>query len=188
MMRRSRSTVRKSVLGAIYTLSLLVWVGLVADTAGLAQRAATPPVFPTSVPAVIPTLSPPPPRVVAAPPAPVLQNIAPEADQRVAAFHPKTGRYIAAWLPNSFDSINRTSFEANADILDEVSPFWYSTNTRGNLLHGRDARDETLIELAHSKNVLVLPTIHNVVNGVDPVPTILTNADRRSQHVRNIVE
>jgi spore germination protein len=188
MMRRSRSAVRKAVLGAIYTLSLLVWVGLVADTAGLAQRAATPPVFPTSVPAVIPTLSPPPPRVVAAPPAPVLQNIAPEADQRVAAFHPKTGRYIAAWLPNSFDSINRTSFEANADILDEVSPFWYSTNSRGALLHGGDARDETLIELAHSKNVLVLPTIHNVVNGVDPVPAILNNADRRSQHVRNIVE
>jgi hypothetical protein len=124
MMRRSHSAVRKAVLGAIYTLSLVVWVGLVADTAGLAQRAATPPVFPTSVPAVIPTLSPPPPRVVAAPPAPVLQNIAPEAEQRVAAFHPKTGRYIAAWLPDSFDSINRTSFEANADILDEVSPFW----------------------------------------------------------------
>src|SRR5215210_6082427 len=147
MIRRSRSVIRKAILGAIYTLSLLVWVGLVADTAGLAQRAATPPVFPTSVPVVIPTLSPP-------PPAPVLQNIAPEADQRVSAFHPKTGRYISAWLTSSFSSENRSSFEANADILDEVSPFWYSTNTRGNLLHGFDARDETIIELAHSKNVL----------------------------------
>ena len=36
----------------VYTLSLLVWVGLVADTVGLAQRAATPPVFPTSAPVV----------------------------------------------------------------------------------------------------------------------------------------
>jgi spore germination protein YaaH len=188
MMRRSYSAVRKAVLGAIYTLSLLVWVGLVADTAGLAQRAATPPVFPTNVPAVIPTLSPPPARVVAPPPAPVLQNIAPEADQRVAAFHPKTGRYISAWLTSSFDSANRSSFEANADILDEVSPFWYSTNARGNLLAGADARDQTLVELAHSKNVLVLPTIHNVVHGTDPVPALLLNADRRSQHVRNIVE
>jgi hypothetical protein len=100
MMRRTRPAVRKATFGAIYTLSLLVWVALVADTAGLAQRAATPPVFPTSVPAVVPTLSPPPPRVIAPPPAPVLQNIAPEADQRVGAFHPKTGRYIAAWLTN----------------------------------------------------------------------------------------
>ncbi|HJZ45555.1 MAG TPA: glycosyl hydrolase family 18 protein [Roseiflexaceae bacterium] len=179
---------RKAILGAIYSLSLLVWVALVADTAGLAQRAATPPVFPTSVPAAIPTLSPPPARVIAAPPAPVLQNIAPEADQRVAAFHPKTGRYIAAWLPDSFDSTNRASFEANADILDEVSPFWYSTNSRGSLQVGTDARDDALVALAHSKNVLVLPTIHNVVHGNDPVPAILLNADRRSQHVRNIVE
>jgi spore germination protein YaaH len=188
MMRRTRPAVRKATFGAIYTLSLLVWVALVADTAGLAQRAATPPVFPTSVPAVVPTLSPPPPRVIAPPPAPVLQNIAPEADQRVGAFHPKTGRYIAAWLTNSFGSANRASFEANADILDEISPFWYSTNTRGALLAGGDARDQSLIELAHSKNVWVLPTIHNIVNGVDPVPTLLRNADRRSQHVRNIVE
>jgi spore germination protein YaaH len=187
-MRRIRSPLRKATFGAIYTLSLLVWVALVADTAGLAQRAATPPVFPTSAPAIIPTQSPPPPRVIAPPPAPVLQNIAPEADQRVAAFHPKTGRYIAAWLPDSFDSINRTSFEANADILDEVSPFWYSTNSRGSLLAGADARDETLVELAHSKNVLVLPTIHNVVHGADPVPAILLSPERRSQHVRNIVE
>jgi spore germination protein YaaH len=188
MMRRTRPAVRKATFGAIYTLSLLVWVALLADTAGLAQRAATPPVFPTSVPAVVPTLSPPPPRVIAPPPAPVLQNIAPEADQRVGAFHPKTGRYIAAWLTNSFGSANRASFEANADILDEISPFWYSTNTRGALLAGGDARDQSLIELAHSKNVWVLPTIHNIVNGVDPVPTLLRNADRRSQHVRNIVE
>src|SRR5439155_9447132 len=65
---------------------------------------------------------------------------------------------------------------------------WYSTDGHGNLLHGRDARDQTLVELAHSKNVLVIPTIHNIVNGVDPVPAILGNADRRSQHVRNIVE
>jgi spore germination protein len=188
MMRRSRPAFRKAILGTIYSLAMVVWVALVADTVGLARRAVTPPVFPTSVAAFIPTARPLPPKVVAARPADVLQNIAPEADQRVTNFHPKTGRYIAAWLPDSFDSINRTSFEDNADILDEVSPFWYSTDGHGNLLHGRDARDQTLVELAHSKNVLVIPTIHNIVNGVDPVPAILGNADRRSQHVRNIVE
>jgi spore germination protein len=188
MMRQSRSALRKATLGSIYTLALLVWVALGIDTVGLARQAATPPVFPSSTPPSVPTARPPPPKVVAVQPAPVLQNIAPEADQRVAGFHPKTGRYIAAWLPDSFDSTNRTSFEANADILDEVSPFWYSTDARGNLAHGRDARDKALVELAHSKAVLVIPTIHNVVNGVDPVPTILQSPDRRSQHVRNIVE
>jgi spore germination protein len=190
MLRQHRPTLRRALLGAIYTLSLLVWVVLVIDTVGLAQQAATPPTFATAVPtAATPTARPQPPVVVAAAkPAEVLQNIAPEAEKRIANFHPKTGRYIAAWLPDSFDSINRASFEANADILDEVSPFWYSTDGRGNLIHSTDARDQTLVALAHNKNVWVLPTVHNVVNGADPVPAILRSPERRSQHVRNIVE
>ena len=188
MMRRVSPSLRKALLGAVYTLSLLVWVALVVDTVGLAQQAAVPPTFPTIAPTVQPTARPLSPQIAAARPAEVLRSIAPEADQRVTSFHPKTGRYIAAWLPDSFDSINRASFEANADILDEVSPFWYSTDTRGRLLYGRDARDQTLVELAHSKNVWVIPTVHNIVNGTDPVPTILRSAERRSQHVRNIVE
>ncbi|MBK9712647.1 MAG: glycoside hydrolase [Kouleothrix sp.] len=188
MLNRVSPALRKTFLGTIYTVSLLVWVALVVDTAGLAQQAAAPPVFPTTAPAATATALPQPPRVVAPRPAEVLPNIAPEADRRVAAFHPKTGRYIAAWLPDSFDSVNRTSFEANADILDEVSPFWYSTDARGTLLRSSDARDRALIELAHSKNVWVIPTVHNIVNGADPIPTILRSAERRSQHVRNIVE
>jgi spore germination protein YaaH len=188
MMRRIRSPLRKSFLGAVYTLSLLVWVALVVDTVGLAQQAAVPPVFPTTAaPTAAPTSAPPAP-IVAAKPAEVLTNIAPEADKRVAAFHPKTGRYISAWLPDSFDSPNRASFEENADILDEVSPFWYSTDARGNLRAGADARDQTLVELAHSKNVWVIPTVHNIVNGADPVPAIMRSAERRNAHVRNIVE
>jgi spore germination protein YaaH len=176
------------LLVSIYTIALLVWAALIVDTVGLAQLASTPLVFPTATPAPVPTQRPLAPRVVAANPADLLPNIVPSDDQRIRNVHPKTGRYIAAWLPNSFDSDNRKSFEANADILDEVSPFWYSTDTRGNLLHGSDARDKALIELAHSKNVLVLPTIHNIVNGTDPVPAILRSRERRSQHVRNILE
>ena len=188
MIHRSRPAFRKAFLGAVYTLSLLVWVALVVDTVGLARQASAPLILPTIAPTVMPT--PRPPRVVAAKPAEVLQNIAPEADQQVSNFHPKTGRYIAAWLPDSFDSINRQSFEANADILDEVSPFWYSPDTRGDLVYSSDARDQALVELAHGKNVLVIPTIHNILCGdcPDPVPAMLRSPERRSQHVRNILE
>jgi spore germination protein YaaH len=189
MIRRLFPTFRKATLGLIYTSALIVWVVLVADTAGLAQRAATPPQLPTLAPSV-PTATPRAPRIVVPQPAQVLQDIRPAPEQRLAGFHPKTGRYIAAWLPESVDSINRQSFEANADILDEISPFWYATNARGAILRDGAARDKTLVELAHSKNVLVIPTIHNIVCGScpDPVPTILNNPDRRSQHVRNIVD
>jgi spore germination protein YaaH len=189
MIRQINPGLRKAFFGAIYSLSLLVWVALAVDTAGLAQRAAEPPRFPTATPADIVPTARPLSRVVAPPPVEVLQAIAPEADQRVASFHPKTGRYIAAWLPDSSSGgINRESFEANADILDEVSPFWYSPDSRGNLYHDREARDQALIELAHSKNVLVIPSVHNVVNGVDPVPALLRSPERQHQHVRNIVE
>lgn len=188
MMRRIRPLARRTIPAAVIAAALLVWVALLADTVGLAQQASSPPVFPTVTPAAVPTQRPLAPQVVAAQPGNVLQNVAPADDGRVAQVHPKTGRYIAAWLPDSFDTENRASFEANADILDEVSPFWYTPDARGNLLHGADARDQTLIELARSKNVLVIPTIHNVVNGVDPVPSILRSPERRSQHVRNIVE
>lgn len=187
MIRRRRFSLRTAWPAALFALATLVWAALVVDTVGLARQASSPPVFPTQTPAPAPSPPPLPPRVVAANTADVLQNVAPHDDPRVAKVHPKTGRYIAAWLPNSFDSINRQSFEANADILDEVSPFWYSTDTRGNLLHGSDARDSALIELAHSKNVLVIPTVHNIVDGPDPVPAILRSPERRSQHVRNIV-
>jgi spore germination protein len=186
MMLRFRLTLRKVILGLIYSLALIVWIALVADTAGLAQQATAPPQFPTAVPSE-PTATPRPPRIVAPQPAQVLQDIATSPDQRLAGFHPKTGRYISAWLPDSFDSVNRQSFEANADILDEVSPFWYSANARGDILHGSDARDKTLVELAHSKNVLVIPTIHNILT-TDPVPSIIRSPERRARHIRNIVD
>ncbi len=185
-MRQFRLTLRKVILGLIYSLALIVWIALVADTAGLAQQATAPPQFPTAVPSE-PTATPRPPRIVAPQPAQVLQDIATSPDQRLAGFHPKTGRYISAWLPDSFDSVNRQSFEANADILDEVSPFWYSANARGDILHGSDARDKTLVELAHSKNVLVIPTIHNILT-TDPVPSIIRSPERRARHIRNIVD
>lgn len=117
----------------------------------------------------------------------VQADVPEEPEQPLSSFHPKTGRYISAWLPDSFSGVNRQSFEANADILDEISPFWYTTNARGDILRDGGARDQTLVELAHSKNVLVIPTIHNVL-ATDPVPALLRNPERRAQHIRNIVD
>jgi spore germination protein len=191
MMRRIRPALRKAVLGLICLSALLVWAALVVDTVGLAQQAAQPPSFPTATVAV-PTVTPrpQPPRFVAPPPRPpaVLQDVSANPEQRISSFHPKTGRYISAWLPNSFDASNRQSFETNADILDEVSPFWYTTDARGNLRRDAGARDQALIELAHSKNVLVIPTIHNIVLSGDPLPSLLSSPDRRGNHIRNIVD
>src|SRR4029079_9936145 len=126
----------------------IVWAALVVDTAGLAQQATAPPRFPTAA-APTATATPPPPLLAAPRPAQVLQDIVAASDQRLTGFHPKTGRYISAWLPDSFDSANPKSFEANADILDEVSTFGYTTTSRGDILADEAARDKTLVDLAH---------------------------------------
>lgn len=193
-MRYLLSSPRRLLFAAIYASSLVVWALLVIDTASLARRATEPPVFPTATVPVVaaPTLT-----VTPLPPAPTPIPVAQPGDADPldvatdtghGGFHPKTGRYIAAWLPDSFGSENRDSFEANADILDEISPFWYAPGPRGNLRYGSEARDRTLLELARSKNVLVVPTIHNVITGDDPVPGILRNPTTRSYHVQQIVD
>lgn len=188
-LRRLAPLFRRGFVIGLLGMTAVVWSLLAVDTVAMVQQTAatpTPTLRPTSV---VPTATPilrdrtsgPLPTTGAQPAATA------NADQAAAGFHPKTGRYIAAWLPDSFGSVNRQSFEANADILDEVSPFWYQPDARGNLLHGREARDASLLELAHSKGVLVIPSIHNVVTGADPVPTILRNTDIRRRHIQVIV-
>lgn len=177
---------------SIYAVSLIVWAWLVVDTVSLARRATELPVFPTPTLAPTATVAPadaaPAPTLIPSAPTNGAATVAPDPAPADGWFHPKTGRYIAAWLPNSFGSENRESFEANADILDEISPFWYSPSPGGGLRFGREARDRTLVELAHSKNVLVIPTVHNVVTGEDPAPGILRNPRLRSYHVQQIVD
>lgn len=177
-------------MAGLLGVALLVWAMLAFDTVGLVQQAVvqTPTPLPTSVAdAPEPTATPrSPARPTTSPDAIAFQELAAPPEQQ--AVHPKTGRYIAAWLTSTFNERNRRSFEANADILDEVSPFWYATNTRGDLLHGYDARDKELVDLAHANNVLVMPSVHNIVHGTDPVPSLLRNPEARKRHIRAIVD
>jgi spore germination protein YaaH len=102
--------------------------------------------------------------------------------------HPKSGRYVAAWMPTEWDTDNaRASFEANLDYIDEVSPVWYDMRSNGTLRALGGSRDETLIETAHAAGVLVLPSI---TNGFDPDRTgyTLRDPDRRSRFVQRIVD
>jgi spore germination protein YaaH len=105
-----------------------------------------------------------------------------------AIVHPKTGRYVAAWLPTSFDADQaRASFEANKDILDEISPFWYMADPiTGQLVPENGARDRGLVEAAHQANVLVIPTIHNVHDPLE-VLAMLRDSAARQAHIAAIM-
>ncbi len=99
-------------------------------------------------------------------------------------YHPKTGRHIAAWLPPSFSGGARASFDVNKDIMDEISPFWYSTNATGQLY---GSRNDELVVLAHENNILVIPSIHNISN-YNAVIGVLTDPQLRSRHVQYIID
>ncbi len=183
---------------AIYVALLVLWVVLTYDTYGswidrqstvtraLAAAAVRPTALPTTPPrlpavapaTIMPTLTPTP-----------IQPVAIPTAQPVAVTHPKTGRLIAAWLPTTFDAeAARASFEANKDILDEVSPFWYTTDpTSGQLVPESGARDRSLVEAAHAADVLVIPSIHNVYDPTAILP-ILNDPTRRATHIAAIMQ
>jgi spore germination protein YaaH len=105
------------------------------------------------------------------------------AADTATGYHPKTGRYISAWMPPVFSGGARESFEANMDIIDEICPFWYTTDDTGQLY---GTRDDELVRVAHENNVMVLPTLHNVAN-YDAVINVLSDPAMRTRHVQNIV-
>jgi len=189
MPHRTLRHLRRWLMVALYSIALLVAGVLLYRTYTLAQQrpdflvitapAPTPLPVPTvpAVPTVValPTAVPP---VVAAAP------VSAVAPLPVSGFHPKSGRYVAAWFPPLFAGGARESFEQNKDILDEISPFWYSSDASGRLYGNRD---DELVQAAHAANVLVIPSIHNVE---DPGAVIGVLSDNyiRARHVQNIVD
>ncbi|HMQ34691.1 MAG TPA: glycosyl hydrolase family 18 protein [Chloroflexaceae bacterium] len=174
-------------LGLIYLGALAVAGALIAQTLTLARslpelRAAaataamaTPTGQPTAAPMIVlPT---------PVPPTPVPTAADPEAAP--VSYHPKSGRYIVVWLPPVFAGGARESFFANADLIDDISPFWYSTDAAGRLYGNRD---DELVRIAHEHNVRIIPSIHNVTSSPGVVVGVLRNPAVRARHVQNIVD
>jgi spore germination protein len=199
-LRIRKSFFQRSFLTTIYISALATWGLLVIDTARLAQEGTRLPItLPPSTTAPRPSSTRPASTSeaqetesssVLALPADINLGVdGPRiADPQVVARHPKSGRYVSAWLPTSWsDSADaRASFEANKDILDEISPFWYGVNSDGSLGVDLGGRDRDLVEIAHANDVLVIPTIHNI-SSYNTVTDILLDPRLRSQHVRFVV-
>jgi len=185
MMRRT-PTLGTLTLALVYIVALAVAGALIVQTLRMArslpevraaavERAnATPTSAPTAAPLIIlPT---------PVPPTPLPTVAALQAEP--VSYHPKSGRYIVAWLPPNFDGGAKASFFANADVIDDISPFWYSTDSSGRLY---GTRNDDLVRIAHENNVRIIPSIHNVGDPGVVVP-ILTNPQRRARHIQNIVD
>jgi spore germination protein YaaH len=180
---------RRLLLGAIYLSALLVAGALVVQSLQYARQ--WPSVFTsraTPTPVVIvatPTVAPTPVAMITLPtvtqPTPLP---APEAAPEQVSYHPKSGRYVVAWLPPIFDGGARASFEANKDIIDDISPFWYVTDGSGQLYGNRD---DNLVRIAHENNIRIIPTIHNVGEPA-AVVRLLSDPQRRARHIQIIVD
>ncbi len=176
------------------SLALIVWLGLVglfgwrywqrsSYQRQLAAEQTAAAQVPTTTPLALPTLVPP--TLV---PLPDTVAASSTDSNSPPSVHPKTGRYIAAWLPTSFDAeAARATFEANKDLLDEVSPFWYGVVSDGRIIPDVGARDQELVRVAHENNVLVIPTIHNIANP-DAASDVISTPDRRTQHINIIMD
>ena len=173
-------------LALVYIVALAVASALIVQTlrmarslpevraAAVERASATPTSAPTAAPLIIlPT---------PVPPTPLPTVAALQAEP--VSYHPKSGRYIVAWLPPNFDGGAKASFFANADVIDDISPFWYSTDSSGRLY---GTRNDDLVRIAHENNVRIIPSIHNVGDPGVVVP-ILMNPQRRARHIQNIVD
>lgn len=175
------------ILSLIYLVALVVAGALVVQTFSIArslplvqaEEAALPQPSPTSAPTVVPLIVLPTP----VPPTPVPTAAA--IEPALVSYHPKSGRYIAVWLPPNFEGGARESFEANKDIIDDISPFWYSTDASGRLY---GTRNDELVRIAHENNVRIIPSIHNVTANPGSVVPVLRNPQLRARHIQNIVD
>jgi spore germination protein len=174
-------------LAVIYLAALAVAAALIAQTLTMARSLpelrsaaataalATATSAPTAAPMIIlPTPVPPTPVPTAA-----------DLETAPVSYHPKSGRYIVVWLPPNFQGGAKESFFANADIIDDISPFWYATDAGGRLY---GTRDDELVRIAHEHNVRIIPSVHNVTANPGVVVGVLRNPTVRARHVQNIVD
>jgi spore germination protein YaaH len=86
-------------------------------------------------------------------------------------------------MPTSWDTVNAlASFHAHAGQMDEVSPFWYSVDRDGTLDPYAGARDASLVQFAHARGILVIPTVSNNFDP-DRVHRILNDPNLRALHI-----
>lgn len=95
-------------------------------------------------------------------------------------------RKVSAWLPY-WDARGNQTVVDNADLLADLSPFWYELRGDGVLAPFADAENPTIVTGAQSRGVKVLPT---VTNNFDParVHTMLSSGTRRAAHTSALVD
>ena len=101
---------------------------------------------------------------------------------------PKKQIEISAWVLGGIRSSSGKSFDAHADHISTISPFWFGMTESGDLRFlSTPHRDAALLYRACRSNVRIIPTITNSYNG-KMLHTILEDEKLRNYHLQVIVE
>jgi len=97
-----------------------------------------------------------------------------------------TTRKISAWIPYWNQTSAYDSFLANADLYDEVLPFWYEMQSSTSLTAYSEAEDPTVIVGVKAIGERLVPTVSNTFDGAR-VSKMLGTSAGRAAHVRTLV-
>lgn len=99
---------------------------------------------------------------------------------------------VAAWLPGWAQSIGFESLKNNAEVFDEIMPFWYDMHVNGEVVvvEGKEdtatrVSDETVIDFCRKEGIKVIPLISNEFNPFI-VHKVLGDDALRKKHIGNI--
>lgn len=93
---------------------------------------------------------------------------------------------ISAWLPPwDFDEGYDTVVK-NADLFEEISPFWYYLDDKGNVVASAGAENKEFIDKLHSLGIRVIPSVTNSFNN-DRATQVMGDAAKRSKFIAKVM-
>jgi spore germination protein YaaH len=98
-------------------------------------------------------------------------------------------RYISGWAPYWSPSTSTSSFSANADLFEDVAPFWYQAQgAPGTIVPNVSTSGmRALVDAARAEGVPVLPAITDG-HGPGGLAAVLADPAARALHVDAIVD
>ncbi|HEX2031487.1 MAG TPA: glycosyl hydrolase family 18 protein [Actinomycetota bacterium] len=104
----------------------------------------------------------------------------------VAAGSASSSPRVSAWLPWWDQARGYDSFVANADLYDQLSPFWYEMKSTTQISPFPGAEDAAIISGVKEKGVALIPAVSNEFDGAR-VSKMLATASSRTSHVNTLV-
>lgn len=90
---------------------------------------------------------------------------------------------VSVWYPSSEEPTGNTSILENADVIDEVNPFWYGSALDGTLFTFGGAEDEKKLADWQAAGLKIVPTI-----ATTGASAMIETAELREFHIAQIVE